>query len=238
MAKHVSEDWKGTDDSKMNSHFQSLLGEYKKSMDSDGDDVLDIPHDRPPTEGIDKDGVVKGDLMSFTQMLESISMIAELCDNPPCPESEDLESTPIGDPTPSSPASSDNTDLLDELNQIFTPILVMQNFEGDMPGKIQEALSEASVLTERNIIQFDDATRMAQLIAVCALLIAKKKNTSEYQMYQKAAVIRNKMKLDIQRKEYDEAKALAQQFLVKVSTTNNSSIARNAATNLLPETQH
>lgn len=236
MAEHVPENWAGTDDGKMNSHYQSLLNDYKKSMDSAGHDVIDIPHVSPP-KGDGDSGVMHTDLMSFTQMLESISMIAEICDNPPCPESgDDLENVPVTEPT--APVSSDNTDLLDELNQIFTPILVMQNFEGDMPGKIQEALSEASVLMERNIIQFDDATRMAQLIAVCSLLIAKKKNTPEYQMYQKAAVIRNKMKLDIQRKEYDEAKALAQQFLVKVSTTNNSSIARDAATSLLPETQH
>lgn len=237
MAEHVPENWAGTDDSKMNSHYQSLLNDYKKSMDSAGDDVIEIPHMSPP-KGNGDSGVMHTGLMSFTQMLESISMISELCDNPPCPTTEDdLEDAPIAEPS-EEPASSDNTDLLDELNQIFTPILVMQNFEGDMPGKIQEALAEASVLMERNIIQFDDATRMAQLIAVCSLLIAKKKNTPEYQMYQKAAVIRNKMKLDIQRKEYDDAKALAQQFLVKVSTTNNSSIARDAATSLLPETQH
>lgn len=236
MAEHVPENWAGTDDGKMNSHYQKLLNDYKKSMDSAGHDVIDIPHMSPP-KGDGDSGVMHTGLMSFTQMLESITMIAENCDNPPCPESgDDLENVPVTEPT--APVSSDNTDLLDELNQIFTPILVMQNFEGDMPGKIQEALSEASVLMERNIIQFDDATRMAQLIAVCSLLIAKKKNTPEYQMYQKAAVIRNKMKLDIQRKEYDEAKALAQQFLVKVSTTNNSSIARDAATSLLPETQH
>lgn len=129
-------------------------------------------------------------------------------------------------------------ELLDQLNQIFTPILVMQKYEGDMSDKIQETLSEASVLTEQNIIKFDDATRMAQLISTCALLIARQKNSEKYQMYQKAATIRNKMKLDIQKEEYNAAKELAQKFLVKVSTTNNSSVARDAATDLLPETQH
>jgi len=240
MAQHVPENWAGTDDAKLNSHYQSQLNNYKKSMDSDGIDVMDISHDAPPTDGVDKDGgVMKSTLMTFTQMLESMDEIINQCDNPAStePAGDDLGSTSIGQPiAPSGPI--DNSDLLDELNQIFTPILVMQSFEGDTAARIQEAMSEASVLLEKNIIQFDDATRMSQLIAVCALLIAKKKNTEKFQMYQKAAVIRNKMKLDIQREEYDEAKALAQQFLVKVSTTNNSSVARDAATNLLPETQH
>ena len=57
-------------------------------------------------------------------------------------------------------------------------------------------------------------------------------------MYRKAAEVRNNMKLNIQKQEYEAAKALAQKFLVKVSTTNNSSVARQAANELLPETQH
>ena len=134
--------------------------------------------------------------------------------------------------------SDNNKDLLEELNQIFTPILVMQSLEGNMADKINEAFSEASVLMEKNIIKFDDETRMAQLISICALLIARKKNSEKYQAYQKAATIKNKMKIEIQKDEYDEAKALAQKYLVNVSTTNNSSVARDAANNLLPETQH
>lgn len=129
-------------------------------------------------------------------------------------------------------------DLLNSLNQIFTPILVMQGFEGDVASKIQEAFSESSVLLEKNVIQFDNSTKMAQLISVCALLLARQKNTQEYQMYAKAAQIRKAMKLNIQKSEYPAAQALAQKFLVKVSTTNNSSVARQAANELLPETQH
>jgi hypothetical protein len=79
---------------------------------------------------------------------------------------------------------------------------------------------------------------MAQLISVCSLLIARQKNTKEYQMYKKAADIKNNMKLEIQKREYSAASDLAQKFLVKVSTTNNSSIARKSASDLLPETQH
>ena len=45
------------------------------------------------------------------------------------------------------------------------------------------------------------------------------------------------MKLEIQKDEYDEAKELAQKYLVNVATSNNSSVARNAAQSLLPQTQ-
>ena len=96
----------------------------------------------------------------------------------------------------------------------------------------------ASVLTEQNIISFDNATRMAQLISKCAILLQQQKNTEQYRMYAKAAAIRNKMKLEMQKTEYDNAKALAQKYLVMVSTKNSSPIARDAANALLPETQH
>ena len=68
MAEHVPENWAGTDDGKMNSHYQSLLNDYKKSMDSAGHDVIDIPHVSPP-KGDGDSGVMHTDLMSFTQML-------------------------------------------------------------------------------------------------------------------------------------------------------------------------
>lgn len=152
--------------------------------------------------------------------------------------SDDINNQNIENSNTDEIGEDSEKELLDQLNQIFTPILVMQKYEGDMSDKIQESLSEASVLTEQNLIKWDDATRMAQLISTCALLIARQKNTEKYQMYQKAATIRNKMKLDIQKDEYEAAKDLAQKFLVKVSTTNNSSVARDAATDLLPETQH
>lgn len=148
-------------------------------------------------------------------------------------ELEPIESEEV--PTKEEPVEDD---LMNELNQIFTPILVMQGFETGMSDKIQEAFTEASVLLEKNVINFDNASRMAQLISVCALLLAKQKNTEQYQMFAKACEIRKQMKLDIQKAEYDKAKALAQKYLVQVSTTNNSSIARKAADELLPETNH
>lgn len=222
----------GIDDDKMNSHFQKLQNIYKKSMDSSGKDVQQIAHNGV-TSGTHPTGPMKGNLMNWTQMLESMedidANIDEMNENP------NIVNEPVMEPSREVP---NEDELLEELNKLFTPILVMQGFEGDMADQINEAFSEASVLTEKNVIKFDNKTRMAQLISVCALMIARQKNTEKYQMYKKAAIIKKKMKLDIQKEEYDAAQALAQKFLVKVSTTNNSSVARDEANKLLPETQH
>ena len=202
-----------------------------KTMNSSGDDVKennkDIKGNSNPT------GFMHGPLMNWTQILESLDEVSTSIMNQ---DSNVMDQRPENQQIDSSEDMEKK--LLDKLNEIFTPILIMQGFENDIPQKIQEAMETASVLTERNIIQFDDATRMSQLIAACAILLQQAKNTEKYQAYQKAAEIRNKMKLDMQKEEYDNAKALAQKYLVMVSTTNNSSIARNAATSLLPETQH
>ena len=223
---------KPVDEDKMNSNYQKLLNVYKKTVDATGKDVQNISHNPPPS-GSNPVGPMKGNLMNWTQMLESMDDVSDSIENINNPEISD---TPIEEPV--APVVNDEDSLLDELNKIFTPILVMQGFEGSIADQVNEAYSEADVLTERNIISFDNQARMAQLIATCALLIHKQRNTEKFQMYKKAAIIKNKMKLDMQKESYDEAKALAQKFLVKVSTTNNSSVARDAANELLPETQH
>jgi len=224
---------KGLEEDKMNSHFKKLQAQYKKTIDSDGEDVKPIAHNKP-TSGTNPTGPMKGNLMTWTQMLESMDEVDINIDN--MSEEPDLADQPIEELSPVGAVNED--ELLNELNKIFTPILVMQGFENDISDRINESLSEASLLTERNVISFDNKTRMAQLISICALLIARQKNSEKYQMYKKAAVIKNKMKLDIQKEEYDAAQSLAQKFLVKVSTTNNSSVARDVANSLLPETQH
>ena len=135
-------------------------------------------------------------------------------------------------------AQIDDKELLEELNKLFTPILVMQGYESEIADKVTADISESTVLTEMNMIKFDDPTRMAQLISVCAKLIHKKRNTPEWQLFKKAAAMKTKASLEMQKTSYDEAKTLAQKYLVMVSTTNNSSTARNAANDLLPQTQH
>lgn len=171
--------------------------------------------------------------MNWSQLLEAMDEIKNSVDAGP-DNTEDISTAPVD----STPAPLDDKALLDELNKIFTPVLVMQGYQADIADKVNATVSEAAVLTEMNMMKFDEPSRMAQLIAVCARLINKQRNTPEWQLYKKAAILRNKASVDMQKKTYDEAKTLAQKYLVMVSTTNNSSEARDAANDLMPQTQH
>lgn len=227
---------KAVDETKINNQYQKLLSTFTKSADASGEKVKDNPKGFSGSTKPEK-GPMDTELMSFTQMLESMDAITKSIDA----RHDDIMEQQVEDvpaPTDSAQPTGGDDELINELNRLFTPVLIMQGFENDSSDKIQEAMSEAAVLTEKSIIQFDDDTRMAQLISVCALLIARQKNTEKYQMYAKAHEIKKQMKLDIQKEEYDNAKTLAQKYLVNVSTTNNSPVARNAATALLPATQH
>ena len=221
---------------KQNKKYKTMLDLQKKTMDSDGGDVKDIAHKMPGSSGT-YSGPMESPLMNFTQILETLEAVGASIEQHNADPMNASVSETSNEWSGGSTEETEN-ELLDQLNQIFTPILVMQGFENDVSDQIKEAFSEASVLTEKNIIKFDDATRMAQLISVCALLIERKRNTQEYQTYEQAAKVRNQMKVAIEKKNYEEAKALAQKYLVKVSTTNNSSVARDAANDLMPETQH
>jgi len=130
----------------------------------------------------------------------------------------------------------DEDALLKELNTLFTPVLIMQSYEKDISAKSNADIAESGILTERNVINFDDESRMAQLIAVCSKLIARQKNTPAWQAFEKAAKVKKEAALKIQSEENDEAKTLAQKYLVMVSTTNLNSVARDAAQDLLPQT--
>ena len=130
----------------------------------------------------------------------------------------------------------DEDALLKELNTLFTPVLIMQSYEKDISAKSNADIAESGILTERNVINFDDESRMAQLIAVCSKLIAKQKNTAAWQAFEKAAKVKKEAALRMQSEENDEAKTLAQKYLVMVSTTNVNSVARDAAQDLLPQT--
>jgi hypothetical protein len=134
-----------------------------------------------------------------------------------------------------APRNVNNNDLLEELNKIYTPILVTQELEGDLSDQITEACSSDNVLLERNIIKFDRDTKFAQLVSVCALLLSRKKDTEEYKAYKQASQISKDMKLRIQKNEHTDAVALAKNYLDKVKETSLSSIARNAASSLIDE---
>ena len=182
---------------------------------------------------------MKGNLMTWTKMLEAMDELQSNVDMANEESNPDLLDTPVMTTTGMGGTNNDE-ELLNDLNQIFTPILVMQSFEGiaeHVAETCSKELPEDSVLLERNIIKFDDASRMAQLTSVCALLIARQKNTEQYKMYKKAAEMRNAMKLEIQKQEYAAAQTLAQKFLVRAATGGKGEALRQAANNLLPQTQ-
>ena len=172
------------------------------------------------------------DEVSANMSAQYASADVEDIDVPDNNEHDDTTDTILSDDSVGRVSNDD--ELLDSLNQIFTPILVMQGFEENIAEKIQESYSEANVLMERNIISFDNEAKMAQLLSVCALLIARQKNSPKYQMYKKAMEVAKSSKLEIQKDEYDAARSLAQKFLIKVSTTNGSTVARKSANDLLP----
>lgn len=225
-------------DNSMNAKFLSLLKDYKKSANSKTEKhIQDIEH-KAPAGGSGNNDMMHSNIMNFTTLLEAADMLLTLLSEEAYAEDPDMMDTPMDDDNVQGTSEVDEKSLLDELNRTYTPILVSQGFEQKIADETNAEISEATVLTEKNMISFDNTARMSQLIATCALLIAKQKNSEKWQMFKKAAALKRQSKLDIQKEEYDSAKALAQKYLVMVSTTNNSSVARNAANELLPETQH
>ena len=217
-----------TDDDRMNSHYAALLRLQKKSADSPTAPMQDNPK-RIPDAG-------NGEaMMDFTTLLEAMDGVMEQM---PQLMPQDTQVELSQDSVEENSDPDDNTDLLDTLNRIFTPVLIMQTVEHQIADDTNANMSDAGVLNEKTMISFDDPTRMSQLLAVCALLLGQKKNTQNWQLYQKAAAIKTQSKLAIQREEMNGAKALAQQYLMKVATTNPSKMARDAAMRLMPQTQH
>ena len=219
-------------DKTIDKKYEDLLDQQIDSATCghDSTEVKDIGHKAPPKS--DSKSPMHTGLMNWTTLLEEMDEVQDAL------AYGATEQEITDQPAEAPEASADDKDLLDELNKLFTPVLVMQGFENDIANQANEQISEAGVLTERNIISFDDETRMSQLVNVCAKLIAKKKNTPSWQAFKKAAAIKKQASINIQKEEYDGAKALAQKYLVMVSTTNNSSVARDAANDLLPQTQH
>ena len=230
----------GTGEESMYAKFKSLQDHNRQDIGGAGKPVKDIPHNKPGG-GQNPTGAFDSNVTNWTNLLESLDEVDNGIDenqNDVMNQSIDNETIPEDEDNNTENGAGSTDDLLEELNQIFTPILVMQGFEKDMSDKITEAYSEADVLNEKTLIKWDDQARMSQLIKVCALLISRKKNSEKYQMYKKASIIARKMAIEIQKDEYEAAKTLAEKYLVKVSTTNNNSVARKAAKELLPETQH
>lgn len=222
-----------TDENKINSQYQKLVNDSRKSGSAPISPINDNPNIKPA--GSTVTGPMGGGMMTWTQMIESLNNVLDSIDS----QSNDPGNDIVPTDTPADDNVGGDDELIKQLNKIFTPVLIMQGFENDAADKINEQMSESSMeFVEKSVIQFDNDTRMAQLIAACAKLIARQKNSEKYQTYAKAYNVKKKMELEIQKDEYDAAKALAQKYLVNVSTTNNSPVARDAATALLPATQH
>ena len=158
-------------------------------------------------------------VLAFNTLLESFD---------PQSDEGDIDDIVIG----TKGFGDNDEDLLDELNKVYTPILVTQEIEGDLSGPVTEACSADNVLLERNIIKFDNATKLAQLVGVCGLLIARRKDSAEYKVFKKASELKNHMKLQIQKKEHAAATTLAKKYLNRVMSNSTSSVARKAAENL------
>lgn len=226
---------KASSDEKINKKYKTLADLTKKSSQVSGESIKDLPKNAPATGKGKYTSPFDTSMMSWSEManlLEDVNTSIEASVSDPMNGSIDSEVAPI------SVDTNIEDKVISQLNDIFTPVLVMQSFETQVNDQIKESFEKANVLTERNTIRFDDETRMSQLIATCALLIDKERQTPEYKTYEQATIVKNKTKVEICKKNYDLAKSLVQKYLVKVSTTNNSSEARNAATDLLPQTQH
>lgn len=235
MANEIIGGQTAVEDEKLNAHYKSLLDEQIDSADSDGTPRLEQPKGTLTDSKTSDGGVMKSPLMTFTKMLEAMDEVEASIENPAEEaDTTDVLDEPVEDETP----VTNDDDLLNTLDKIFTPVLITQGMEQEIADKTNNEMTEAAVLTEKNMIAFDDETRMAQLIATCALLIARKKDTAQWKLFAKAAAIKTKAKIAIQNEEYDAAKTLAQKYLLQVSNTSNSSVARQAATELLPQTQH
>ena len=140
-----------------------------------------------------------------------------------------LDDTPVDGL--SKPVLGDDK-LIEELNAIYTPIMVTQELDDNVGSRVMEACSADNVLVENNIIQFDDDTRKAQLVSLCALLIARQNDSEKYQAYKQASEVRKTMKLDIQRENHAAAVALANKYLAHVAASSQSSVVRKAAQDL------
>jgi len=210
--------FKPVDEDKMNKKMKSDLDDFVDIIDCALDDVKENK---------------KGTSSASNRIVESLDKILNTMKAISINESDNLDNTLVAEDS-----VNDDKDLLERLNKLYTPTLISQKFENDIADNANNEIQNSGNLSKRTLINFDKKTRVAQLISACAMLIAEKKNSPKWQALLKADAIKNQTKLDIQREEYNNAIALAQRYLIMVSTTNNSSVARDAAQELIPETQH
>lgn len=141
---------------------------------------------------------------------------------------EDVPSEePVEDDATETEPNVSEEELFAQLNKIFLPVVRMQDAE--------EPVQESTVVMEKNIFRLDDASKVAQLLSLCAMLIARAKDTEAYKTYIRASEERRNAKIDIQNAEASEARALAAKYLNTLSANNDDEGARAVGVSLLKE---
>ena len=158
-------------------------------------------------------------------------------DEPVEDEDNDVDNIEVDEDVPSEePVEDDATEtepnvseeeLFAQLNKIFLPVVRMQDAE--------EPVQESTVVMEKNVFRLDDASKVAQLLSLCAMLIARAKDTEAYKTYIRASEERRNAKIDIQNAEASEARALAAKYLNTLSANNDDEGARAVGVSRLKE---
>lgn len=170
-------------------------------------------------------------------------------ETPPTEDSDDLpdDDMPPEDTTSEEPPAGNEADygmntgdvanatVMQSLEQIYTPILIAQSFQtGETKDQIQEHVSNLGLLTESNMVKFDNETKLAQLKSVCALLLSREEKSEKFKAFVKSYQLTKKLKMEIMKEKESEATELARQYLQKLSSGSNEQ-AGQAATELLAD---
>ncbi len=147
-------------------------------------------------------------------------------DNINVDEDVPLEEPVEDDATEIEPNVSEE-ELFAQLNKLFLPVVRMQDAE--------QPVQESTVVMEKNVFRLDDASKVAQLLSLCAMLIARAKDTEAYKTYIRASEERRNAKIDIQNAEASEARALAAKYLNTLSANDDDEGARAVGVSLLKE---
>lgn len=147
-------------------------------------------------------------------------------DNINVDEDVPLEEPVEDDATETEPNVSEE-ELFAQLNKLFLPVVRMQDAE--------QPVQESTVVMEKNVFRLDDASKVAQLLSLCAILIARAKDTEAYKTYIRASEERRNAKIDIQNAEASEARALAAKYLNTLSANDDDEGARAVGVSLLKE---
>jgi hypothetical protein len=147
-------------------------------------------------------------------------------DNINVDEDVPLEEPVEDDVTETEPNVSEE-ELFAQLNKLFLPVVRMQDAE--------QPVQESTVVMEKNVFRLDDASKVAQLLSLCAMLIARAKDTEAYKTYIRASEERRNAKIDIQNAEASEARALAAKYLNTLSANDDDEGARAVGVSLIKE---